>query len=95
MKQKRNELNFHTFEHYFNDAFNLMCLTNGGFEDTKHFFCFAYHLILNDKAFSLEFRNYYDPLLKSIVSRESVLLHLLLYGGKHFPGVGKDNTVWW
>ena len=65
-----SKLNFHKFKHNFRDTINPMCPTNDGIEDTD-FCCFAPHLTLNDEIFSLEFRNYYNLLLKSIVSRET------------------------
>ena len=67
-----SKLDFHKFKHNFRDTINPMCPTNDGIEDTEQFFCFALHLLLNDEIFSLEFRNYYDPVLKSIVYRESL-----------------------
>ena len=60
-----SKLNFHKFKHNFRDTVSPICPTNDGIEDTEHFCCFALHLTINDKIFSLEFQNCYDHLSKS------------------------------
>ena len=61
-----SKLSLHKFNHNFSDTVNPMCPTNDGIEDKEHFLLLCPHLTFNDEIFSLEFRNCYDHLSKSI-----------------------------
>ena len=52
-----SKLDFHKFKNNFRDTVNPLCPTNDGIEDAKHFLLLYPDLTLNDKIFSLEFRN--------------------------------------
>ena len=50
-----SKLNFHKFEHNFEDIINPMFPRNDGIEDTEHFLLLCLPLTINDSIFSLAY----------------------------------------